>query len=125
LGFVAYGMVKILIALVYVIAASPVSRQLGVPAWMVAVGGAFLLIAGLAVIRNAGNRPVRTCVGFLASYDAGWLLATVVALVLARLGSGAGGEVWISYQAIAATALAAWLVAGAGQDELPRDTSSV
>jgi hypothetical protein len=113
-------MVKVLIALAYVIAASPVGQLLGTPAWMVAVAGAFLLIAGLAVIRNVGTRPVRTYVRFLASYDAGWMLATVAALVLARVGSGAGGEVWVSYQAIAAAALASWLIAGAGPDELPR-----
>ncbi|WP_067488745.1 hypothetical protein [Actinomadura hibisca] len=105
-GIVADGLVKLLLAAGYVAAAGPLGRLLGVAVWLMVVSGVFLLVCGLAEIRYARVRPLRVYLWLMAAYDTGWVLVTVVALLL---GSG-GGEIWVGYQAVASAVLAAFLV---------------
>lgn len=114
LGIVGDGIVKILLAAGYVIAASPLGHLLGVAAWLMITTGVLMLVCGAAEIRYAGIRPAGTYLRFLAGYDTGWVLATVAALLAAQQGSTGGGEIWMAYQAVAATVLAALLAAGTG-----------
>lgn len=112
LGIVGDGVFKILLGAVYVIAASPVGHLLGVAVWLVITAGALVLMCGTAEIRYVGIRPAGMYLRLQAGYDTGWVLATLAALLVAWQGSTEGGEVWMTYQAVAAIVLAVLLTAG-------------
>lgn len=114
MGFVGDGVFKVLLAAVYVIAASPLSHLLGVAIWLMITTGVLVLVCGVAEIRYAGIRPARTYLRFLSGYDVGWVLATLAGLLVAGQGGTVGGEVWMAYQAAAAALVAALLTAGVG-----------
>ncbi|MEU9622396.1 hypothetical protein [Streptomyces sp. NPDC048155] len=110
-GIIADGVVKVVLAAVYITGAAPLGRLLGVPAWLMIVSGVALLIGGGIEIGCARSRPMRTCMRLMAAYDGGWVLAALAGLLIAWQGGSAGGEVWIVYQTAAPVLLAALLVA--------------
>ena len=112
IGAVADGGFKLLLAVVYVAAAGPLARSLGVPVWMMAVSGAALLIGGCVEIAYVRRCPMRTFKRLMFAYDGGWTLAALIGLLLAWQGGGAGGEIWIGYQVVAPLVLGALLVRG-------------
>ncbi|MEU5030057.1 hypothetical protein [Streptomyces milbemycinicus] len=112
-GAIADGSVKVLLGAVFIIGAARLGDWLGVSTWLMVVSGVALLIGGGIEIRYVRSRPMSTYTRLMVAYDSGWVLATVVGLLLAWRGSGAGGEVWIGYQAAAPITLAALLVAAA------------
>ncbi|MEU9803213.1 hypothetical protein [Streptomyces sp. NPDC051000] len=110
-GVIGDGVFKMLFAVVYIAGAAPLGRLLGVSAWLMVASGLALLIGGGIEIRYARSRPMRTHTRLMVAYDSGWVLAALAGLLMARQGSGAGGEVWIGYQAAAPVAFAALLAA--------------
>ncbi|MFF2957955.1 hypothetical protein ACFVT1_03315 [Streptomyces sp. NPDC057963] len=110
-GIIADGVVKVVLAAVYIAGAAPLGRLLGVPGWLMIVSGVALLIGGGIEIGCARSRPMRTCTRLMAAYDGGWVLAALAGLLIAWQGGSAGGEVWIGYQTAAPVLLAALLVA--------------
>ncbi|WP_018653919.1 hypothetical protein [Actinomadura flavalba] len=109
-GIIADGVVKLLLGAAYLIAAVPLGDLLGVPTWLMAASGAALLGCGAAEIGCVRRRSARTYLRFLAAYDSGWVLATLVAALIARRGGDAGGDLWIGYQTAAPLAFAALLL---------------
>ncbi|KAK1179086.1 hypothetical protein B7755_013605 [Streptomyces sp. NBS 14/10] len=112
-GIIADGVVKVLLGVAFIVGAARLGDLLGVSAWLMVVSGVALLIGGGIEIRNVRSRPVSTYTRLMVAYDSGWVLATLVGLLMAWRGSGAGGEVWVGYQAAAPITLAALLVAAA------------
>ncbi|MER0447237.1 hypothetical protein ABR738_22255 [Streptomyces sp. Edi4] len=110
-GIVGDGVFKVVLAAVYLVGAVPLGRLLGVSGWLMAVSGVALLACGGIEIRHARDRSARTCLRLMAAYDIGWVVTAAVGLLLARQSSTAGGEVWVGYQAAAAVAFAALLLA--------------
>ncbi|KAA5827060.1 hypothetical protein ABT337_30230 [Saccharopolyspora hirsuta] len=110
-GIVADGSVKALFGAACALGAAPLGQLLGVPVWLVVVSGAVLLMCGAVEIRYVRRRANRTYLRLMVAYDSGWVLATLAGLLLAWSGSGAGGEVWIGYQAVASAVFAALLLA--------------
>lgn len=109
-GVIADGVVKVLLAAVYIVGAAAVGQRLGVEAWLMVVGGAILLAGGGIELGYVRSRPMRTYTRLMVAYDSGWVLATLAGLFLAWQGSAIGGEVWIGYQTVAPIAFAALLV---------------
>ncbi|MFE1553938.1 hypothetical protein ACFW6V_02995 [Streptomyces sp. NPDC058734] len=112
-GAIADGAFKVLLGAVCIAGADPLGRLLGTPAWLMAVSGAALLIGGGAGIGYVRSRSMRTYTRLMVAYDGGWVVAALAGLVMAWQGSGAGGEVWMGYQAVAPLAFAALLAAAA------------
>jgi hypothetical protein len=109
MGIIADGVFKVLLAAVYIVGAAPLGRLLGVPAWLMVVSGAALLIGGGIEIGYVRSRPIRTYIRLMVAYDSGWVLAALAGLLMEWQGSSAGGEVWIGYQTAAPVVLAALL----------------
>lgn len=114
LGIVGDGVFKILLGAAYLIAVSQLGRLLGAAGWLMMTTGALVLICGMAEIRYVGIRPAGTYLRLLAGYDSGWVLATLAGLLVAWQGGAGGGDVWMAYQAVAATVLTVLLSAGIG-----------
>lgn len=112
-GAIADGAFKVLLAAVSIAGAAPLGRLLGTPAWLMVVSGVALLIGGGIEIRYTRSRSMRTYTQLMIAYDSGWVLAALTGLLMAWQGSGAGGEVWMGYQAVAPVVFAALLVAAA------------
>ncbi|MEU9713984.1 hypothetical protein [Streptomyces sp. NPDC047976] len=112
-GAIADGAFKVLLGAVCIAGAAPLGRLLGTPAWLMAVSGAALLIGGGAGMGYVRSRSMRTYTRLMVAYDGGWVVAALAGLVMAWQGSGAGGEVWMGYQAVAPLAFAALLAAAA------------
>ncbi|MFG2128993.1 hypothetical protein ACGFNV_14510 [Streptomyces sp. NPDC048751] len=112
-GALADGAFKVLLAAVCIAGAAPLGRLLGTSAWLMVVSGTALLIGGGIEIRYTRSRSMRTYTRLMIAYDSGWVVAALTGLLLARQGSGAGGEVWMGYQTAAPLVFAALLVAAA------------
>ncbi|KJS56223.1 hypothetical protein [Streptomyces rubellomurinus] len=119
-GILADGGFKLLLAAVFGAGAAPLGDRLGVPVWLMVSCGVALLVGGGAELGYARRRPLRLYTRLMVGYDAGWVLAALAGLLLTRRGSGAGGEVWIGYQALAPLVFAALLAAAAPSPEDPR-----
>ncbi|MFF2902555.1 hypothetical protein [Streptomyces sp. NPDC057966] len=112
-GAVADGAFKVLLGAAGIVGAAPLGRLLGTPAWLMAVSGVALLIGGGIEIGYTRSRSMRTYTRLMIAYDSGWVLAALAGLLMARQGSGAGGEVWVGYQTAAPVLFAALLIAAA------------
>ncbi|MEU9462828.1 hypothetical protein [Streptomyces sp. NPDC048312] len=113
LGAVADGAFKVLLGAAGIAGAAPLGRLLGTPAWLMAVSGVALLIGGGVEIGYTRSRSMRTYTRLMIAYDLGWVSAALAGLLMARQGSGAGGEVWVGYQTAAPVLFAALLIAAA------------
>ncbi|MFD7527129.1 hypothetical protein ACFV8E_05815 [Streptomyces sp. NPDC059849] len=112
-GAVADGAFKVLLGAAGIAGAAPLGRLLGTPAWLMAVSGVALLIGGGIEIGYTRSRSMRTYTRLMIAYDSGWVLAALAGLLMARQGSGAGGEVWVGYQTAAPVLFAALLISAA------------
>lgn len=112
-GAVADGAFKVLLGAAGIAGAAPLGRLLGTPAWLMAVSGVALLIGGGVEIGYTRSRSMRTYTRLMIAYDSGWVSAALAGLLMARQGSGAGGEVWVGYQTAAPVLFAALLIAAA------------
>ncbi|WP_329590478.1 hypothetical protein OG195_19885 [Streptomyces sp. NBC_01362] len=112
-GAVADGALKVLLGAAGIVGAAPLGRLLGTPAWLMAVSGVALLIGGGIEIGYTRSRSMRTYTRLMIAYDSGWVLTALAGLLMARQGSGAGGEVWMGYQTAAPVLFAALLIAAA------------
>ncbi|MGY3058073.1 hypothetical protein ACVWZD_002318 [Streptomyces sp. TE3672] len=112
-GAVADGAFKVLLGAAGIAGAAPLGRLLGTPAWLMAVSGVALLIGGGIEIGYTRSRSMRTYTRLMIAYDSGWVSAALAGLLMARQGSGAGGEVWVGYQTAAPVLFAALLIAAA------------
>lgn len=110
-GAVADGAFKVLLGAAGIVGAAPLGRLLGTPAWLMAVSGVALLIGGGIEIGYTRSRSMRTYTRLMIAYDSGWVLTALAGLLMARQGSGAGGEVWMGYQTAAPVLFAALLIA--------------
>ncbi|MGW2964779.1 hypothetical protein ACWDGI_40870 [Streptomyces sp. NPDC001220] len=109
-GVIADGVFKVLLAVAY-IAAAPLGRLLGTPAWLMVASGVALLIGGGIEIRYTRRRSMRTYTRLMIAYDSGWVLTALVGALMAWQGGSAGGEVWIGYQTAAPIVFAVLLIA--------------
>ncbi|MFF7969437.1 hypothetical protein ACFZC3_29330 [Streptomyces sp. NPDC007903] len=112
-GAIADGAFKVLLAVVCIAGAAPLGRLLGTAPWLMVVSGLALLIGGGVELGYSRSRSMRTYAQLMMAYDSGWVLAALAGFLMARQGSGAGGEVWMGYQTAAPIVFAALLVAAA------------
>ncbi|RJO73333.1 hypothetical protein D5S18_18975 [Nocardia panacis] len=110
-GILADGAFKVLLACAYTLGSGSLGDRLGVAPWVMIICGATLLIGGGTELGYIRNRPARTYIRLMIAYDSGWVVATLVALLLARQNNHLAGELWIGYQTVAPLAFAALLVA--------------
>ncbi|MEU6383793.1 hypothetical protein ABZ847_09520 [Streptomyces bauhiniae] len=115
IGALADGAFKVLLGVVCIAGAAPLGRLLGTAAWLMVVAGLALLTGGGVELGYSRSRSMRTYTKLMIAYDSGWVLTALAGFLMARQGSGAGGEVWMGYQTAAPLVFAALLVAAARQ----------
>lgn len=123
-GYLADGLFKITLAAVYTLAAAPIGRLLGAEAPLIRTTAVVLLLSGVAEVVFARRRSAPRYVWYLVGYDSGWLLMTGAALLVARQGGSAGGELWFGYQLLASAVLATAFAIGARPQVQRRSTAA-
>lgn len=109
-GIIADGAFKVLLGAAYVVGVSLLGGLFGVPAWLMVAAGVALVAGGGAEIKCVRSRPSRVYMRLMVAYDCGWLLASLLAFLVARQHGSSGGEVWMGYQTAAPLAFAALLL---------------
>lgn len=109
-GFLADGCFKLAVAGGYAVFGSPLADLLQTPGWLLGTTAALVGASGIAETVFAVRRGTRSHVGVLAGYDGGWVLVSVIALLV---GGAGGGHLWLGYQAIGSAVLAAIFTHGA------------
>lgn len=109
-GAIGDGVFKVVLGAAFVIGSAPFGDLLGVPVPLMAASGLALLIGGAIEVRYVRRRPMATCLRLMIAYDIGWVVVSAAALVVARQGGTAGGELWIAYLTAAPLLMAALLI---------------
>lgn len=112
-GYLADGLFKVAVAAGYALASAPIGRLLGVDVPLILLTAGVVLLSGLAEIAFARRRAAPSYIWYLAGYDSGWLLITVLAFVLSGQDWPAAGELWFTYQLVGSLVLAPAFAIGA------------
>lgn len=102
-GFLADGLFKLLMAAIYGALSPTLAALFDVPERLLVLTAVMVALSACAEGWYALADGAGTHTRFLIAYDGSWVLATVLALVL---GAGAGGWVWLCFQAAASPLLA-------------------
>lgn len=113
IGYLADGLFKVALALVYAWAVVPIGRMLGTAEPLILLSAVMLLLSGVAEIAFAKRRAAAPHVWLLVGYDSAWLMVTALALILAGQDGSAGGELWFGFQAVGSSVLAIAFAIGA------------
>lgn len=103
IGFLTDGVFKLLVAAAYLAARPLLGTLLDVPAWVLVLTAVAVALSGVAETVFALSSGAGTHIRFLVGYDSGWVLVTVLAVLL---GPGAGGWIWLFYQVVASALMA-------------------
>lgn len=109
-GFLADGLFKLLVAAAYLVLNAAFSDLLGVGTWWLAATAAMVALSGVAEIVFAARSGAGSHTRYLVAYDGGWILVTVIVLLL---GPASWGWAWLLYQALASPLIAIAFVRGA------------
>ncbi|MFD3972536.1 hypothetical protein [Streptomyces cyaneofuscatus] len=109
-GAIGDGAFKVVLGAAFAVGSAWLGDVFGVPARLMVVSGAALLIGGGIEVVFVRRRPMATCLRLMITYDIGWMVASALALVVAWQGGTAGGELWIAYLTAAPLLMAALLV---------------
>lgn len=113
IGFLGDGVFKAVLAVVYAAAAGPIRDALDVGAATILIAAGLLFLSGLAECAFALRSAAPSHTEYLIAYDTGWILATLVAVLL----MSSGGGFWFGYQAIASALLTVAFATGAVRTE--------
>ena len=114
LGFLADGVFKLIVAIGYLVVASVAVAALQVDLWLVVATATAMAASAVAEVVFAVRRATRSHVPHLMVFDSGWLVVTVVAILLAGRGIDAvPGQLWFGYQLLAAPVVAVLFLMGA------------
>ncbi|KAB7843749.1 hypothetical protein [Streptomyces mobaraensis] len=111
-GVVGDGVFKVVLGAAFALGAAWLDGPLGAPSWLLVAAGVALPAGGGVELRYVRHRPLPVYLRLMITYDGGWALATLAALVVAWRGGTAGGEVWL-YQVVAPLVFAALLASAA------------
>lgn len=111
IGFLADGLFKVVLAVVYSAAVASIGTALDVDSWLILATAGLLLLSGAAEITFALRSAAPSHTKYLIGYDSGWIVVTVVAVAV----MSSGGALWFGYQAIASAVLAIAFAIGAAR----------
>lgn len=113
IGFLADGCFKLLVAIGYVATVPLLTNALAVGAWLIMITAVLVAASGIAEIIFAVRSGSGSHTRFLIAYDGGWVIISVVAIILAFNGVSTAGTIWLGYQVLAAPIIAAVFALGA------------
>ena len=112
IGFFADGVFKAAVAVAMLVLFALTTDNLGAPGRLLLVTAFAVSASAVAEISFAVRNGSGTHTKYLVVYDAGWILVSVVVLVLPLQCSGYGSVLWLSYQLILSPVVAVLFLHG-------------
>jgi len=101
-GFLADGAWKILVGIAMLVLRGVLVERYDAPSPLLVVTAVVVMACGLAEALYAVRDGAGSRVPLLIAYDSGWVLVSVVALLLARTAAGPAWRLWLGYQLVVA-----------------------
>ncbi|TGD12965.1 MULTISPECIES: hypothetical protein [Brevibacterium] len=112
-GFFADGVFKAIVALAMLVLYEPLTENQGVPGWLFLLTVVAVVSSAVAEIAYAVRNGAGRLTKHLLAYDAGWILVTIGALLLALRFGVPGWTLWFGYQLVASPIVAMVFFRGA------------
>lgn len=123
-GFVADGVFKLLVAVALCAFLPAVESFLLAPRWLAITAIVLLFLSAATEISYGARRGEKRYVKYLAIFDSLWVVSTIIAVILALVGSPAAGLVWFGYTALGSLAIAIVFTTGANGPDFAEDEAS-
>ncbi|MGO3893390.1 hypothetical protein [Brevibacterium aurantiacum] len=123
-GFVADGVFKLLVAVALWAFLPAVESFLLAPRWLAITAIVLLFLSAATEISYGARKGEKSYVKYLAIFDSLWVVSTIIAVILALVGSSAAGFVWLGYTALGSLAIAVVFTTGANGPDFAEDEAS-
>ncbi|WP_231446945.1 hypothetical protein [Brevibacterium zhoupengii] len=123
-GFVADGVFKLLVAVALCAFLPAVESFFLAPRWLAITAIVLLFLSAATEISYGARKGETSYVKYLAIFDSLWVVATIIAVILALVGNPAAGFVWLGYTGLGSLAIAIVFTTGANGPEFAEDESS-
>lgn len=120
-GFVADGVFKFLVAVAIIAFMPALEGFFPSPQWLVFAAAVLLFLSGATEISYGARRGEKSYVKYLAIFDSLWVVATIIAVILALSDSPAAGFIWFGYTGLGSLAIAILFTTGANGPEFGDD----
>ncbi|MBM6590056.1 hypothetical protein [Brevibacterium sp. RIT 803] len=123
-GFVADGVFKLIVAVALCAFLPAVESLLLAPRWLTIAAIVLLFLSAATEISYGARKGEKSYVKYLAVFDLLWVVSTIIAVILALVGSSAAGFVWLGYTALGSLAIAIVFTTGANGPDFAEDEAS-
>lgn len=123
-GFVADGVFKLLVAVAVCAMLPVVEAFLLAPRWLAITALVLLFLSAATEISYGVRRGERRYVKYLAAFDSLWVVATILAIVLALAHNPAAGFVWFGFLGLGSLGIAIVFTTGANGPDFGDEAKS-
>ncbi|MDN5588038.1 MAG: hypothetical protein L0G69_15905 [Brevibacterium sp.] len=127
-GFVADGVVKMLVAVALCAFLPAVESFLLAPRWLAIAAIVLLFLSGATEISYGARKGQKSYVKYLAIFDSLWVVSTIMAVIFAVVDSPAAGYVWFGFMGLGSLGIAVIFTTGANGPDFadePSDGTSI
>lgn len=123
-GFVADGVFKLLVAIALCAFLPVVESFLLAPRWLAITAAVLLFLSAATEISYGVRRGEKHYVKYLAAFDGLWVIATIIAFILALGHNPAAGYVWFGFLGLGSLGIAVVFTTGANGPEFGEEDSA-
>ncbi|GAA1873102.1 hypothetical protein [Brevibacterium marinum] len=123
-GFVADGVVKMLVAVALCIFLPAAESFLLAPRWLAIAAIVLLFLSGATEISYGARKGQKSYVKYLAIFDSLWVVSTIAAVIVALVGSPAAGYIWFGFTGLGSLGIAVIFTTGANGPDFAEDEHS-
>lgn len=123
-GFVADGVFKLLVAVALCAFLPAVESFLLAPRWLAITAAILLFLSAATEISYGVRRGEKRYVKYLAAFDSLWVVATIIAFILALGHNPAAGFVWFGFLGLGSLGIAVVFTTGANGPDFGDEAKS-
>lgn len=118
-GYIGDGVFKMLVAAALIIWQPVLADFFLSPQWLIIAATVMLFLSGATEISYGARTGASSHIKYLLGYDALWILATILGIILATMGNVAGGYIWFGFILVGSIGIA--FVFTTSADQQPND----
>lgn len=120
-GFVADGVFKFLVSFAIIAVLPAFEGFFDAPRWLVIAAAVLLFLSGATEISFGARKGEKSHLKYLAIFDSLWVVSTIIAVILALVGTPAAGFVWFGFTGLGSLAIAIVFTTGANGPDFAED----